>query len=298
MISAPLPVRSYAEANAELVKAFERWLVMRNYSASTQAPYLGVIRSFAASLGPDSIAAANNRTLRVFLAQESPSPERYQRLRIALRSFYEFLTFAGVVCASPAAPIRCPKLRPRSLPRCLSETEVERLIGCAESLRDRALLELLYASGIRAGELKNLLVRDLNLGSGTLIVKRCKGDKDRLAMVGSKAVEALRSYLGERKSGPVFLNRRDRGPLRGKDGVYRVVAAAAKRAGLTGVHPHTLRHTFATVLLNRGADIRYVQELLGHVRISTTQIYTHSAIVDLAKVHARFHPKGDSPCRK
>lgn len=284
------PVQSFAESNQHLVEAFERWLVAKNYSASTHSQYIKTARKFASHVDSRDITAADIRTLRDFLAEHSRTPNIYRATRIALRAFYKFLQLGGRVSMSPAARIGARK-QARRVPRFLPETDVENLIYATVSLRDRALIELLYASGLRAQEVCNLDIEDLQLSAGTFRVRRGKGDKDRVAMVGRKAVEALSFYLGKRKSGPVFLSRSGKRLVTAT--VYQVVRNVARHAGLDGVHPHTLRHSFATVLMDHGADIRHVQELLGHERISTTAIYLHSTIANLRKVHERCHPHSE-----
>jgi site-specific recombinase XerD len=287
-VTASAPIRSCAHANQGLVEAFERWLLVKNFAHTTRQAYVSAVHAFVDFLGAASVGDADRTALRIFLARDNPVPSRYGTLLLALRSFYKFLTLAGVADASPAQLIARPKLRPRPVPRCLTEKEAERLIAGANSLRDRALIELLYASGLRASEATKLEIQNLDLASGVLRVERGKGNKDRIALLGSKAVAALREYLGARASGRVFLNSRGR-PI-GYQSVRQIVATAAERAGLKGVHPHTLRHTFATVLLNRGADLRYVQELVGHERLSTTAVYLHVAIENLVGVYGRCHP--------
>lgn len=225
--------------------------------------------------------------MRIFLAERGKSPATYIAFRCALRSFFRFLKLAGAADNSSAELLARPKTAHR-LPRCLAEPEMDRLLSLVNSPRDRALLELLYASGLRASEIANLNVTDVNLGSGTLRVRRGKGGKDRVGVFGRKAAHALKVYLTGRTRGPVFRNSLS-GRIR-TEMIRKIVKKAARRAGLSGVHPHTLRHTFATVLLNRGLDIRYVQELLGHASLSTTAIYLHTAIDDIVKTHARCHP--------
>jgi site-specific recombinase XerD len=296
-VSGEALVRSFAEFNRALTEGFERWLLAKNFSSSTRKRYTRTANEFREFLGAQSIAAADLRTMRAFLSERGKSPSVYQGLRVGLRSLYLFLAVARVITASPASLIRRPKIT-RPLPRCLTENEVDRLITSAGSPRDRALLETLYASGLRCGEAANLDVEDLDLKSGTLRVIGGKGNKDRVGIFGSKAADALRVYLGRRKRGPAFLNARG-GRINTKL-IRKIVAGAAGRASLAGVHTHTLRHTFATVLLDRGADILYICELLGHVRISTTAIYLHTSIAHHAKVieachpHSRMEPNDES----
>lgn len=285
------PIRSFAFANEELIEGFDRWLLIRNCARSTRKNYRHVLAQFMAFLRSESAIAADRKMLRRFLTDRvagGANANQLCRCRSVLRSFYKWLRLAGVVHESPAQFMFAPKYT-RKLPRFLSEKEVERLIASAESPRNRAILELLYASGLRRSECANLCLEEVKLGSGTLMVRRGKGGKDRLVPFGSKAALALRRYLRGRRAGPAFLG--IRGCLNANT-IARVVTDAARRAGLAGVSTHTLRHSFATHLLNRGADIRYVQELLGHSSVGTTQIYTHVAIGDLIKTYGRCHPRG------
>ena len=286
-----LPIESFAGSNMHLVERFEQWLSVKNYSPGTRTHSVRALRAFCKSMGAEAIMTADTRRLRVYLAQFGGSPSVYERHRQALRLFYRLLVLGKMIKASPAESLSRPRaLRQRPLPRCLTEKEVNRLIEHAGSARDRALLELLYASGLRRAEVSNLDISDLDLRGGTLMVRGGKGNKDGLALLGSYAVQALRKYLRGRRNGPVFLNAR--GNRLSGHMIWQAVVATAKRAGLSDVHVHALRHSFATVLLNRGADIRHVQELLRHERISTTAIYLRTAIGDLARAHKRFHPHG------
>jgi site-specific recombinase XerD len=290
--SASSPVRSFAKSNNEFLEACMRYLELRNYPLPTRQAYRKSLEKFLRFVGPESVLDAEQSAIRQFFAElrvKGASANAIYRHRGMLRTFYRFLTLSEQFDRlSPAQFIEIPKLPPRRLPRCLSEREFERLLAEANSPRDRALLELAYASGLRRAELAKLQIEDINLLSGTLMVRRGKGGKDRLGMVGSKAVEALSAYIGTRTRGPVFLNRR--GKNLAAEAIGRVVRETGRRGGLA-VHPHMLRHSFATTLLNRGMDIRYIQELLGHVSVGTTQIYIHTAIADLAAVHARFFPR-------
>jgi integrase/recombinase XerD len=285
---AAAPVRSYARANKELVNAFWRYATARNYAVTTRESYVKVLRKFLDFISSQSVLAVDAHTVRSFLAEhraKGGSAQSLCFLRGTLRTFYKFLVIGGVTRSSPAERINVPKM-PHRLLRCLSETEVERILAAAKSARDRAVLELLYASGLRRGELAKLQVSDLNLDRGTLVVRGGKGNKDRVGYFGTKATDAIRTHLSGREHGLLFHVHRDT--------IARIVSQAAKRAGIMGVHTHTFRHAFATHLLNRGADLRYVQELLGHVNVKTTQLYTHSAIADLMRVHTKCHPRGDS----
>jgi len=206
------------------------------------------------------------------------------------------------VTADPTDRLESPKV-PRRLPDFLDLEEVTRLLESPDSSRplywrDRAILELLYASGVRVSELVELPLSELDLDEGLATIFG-KGAKERLVPIGGPARRALERYLRDvrptldrgKGAGRVFLNARG-SPLR-RESVWTLVAEAAKRAGITKhVSPHTLRHTFATHLVEGGADLAAVQELLGHADISTTQIYTHLDRDYLREVHKRYHPRG------
>jgi integrase/recombinase XerC len=286
------PVRSFAQANRELADAFDRYMVVRNYAATTQKFYSKVLRDFLEFIRAESVAGVDTRVIRSFLAEhraKGAGAGTVSGLRSALRAFYKFLVFGGIVRASPAQHIEIPKAS-RKLPRCPSEREVERLIQACVTLRDRALIEFLYASGLRAAEVANLRLDEMDLDGGKLMVRHGKGNRDRLAFLGTYAAQAIGAYIGRRRRGPLFLN--PLGHAIGPRTIGKIVRETAERAGLPGLHTHSLRHAFATHLLNRGAGIRYVQELLGHVSVSTTHIYTHTAIADLVRAHSTFHPHG------
>ncbi len=279
---------SQHKRNRILVAGFENWMIARNFAASTRSIYARTARAFIHHIGSASVR--DKAAIRSFLVEVSKDATRsgQSHVRCELRSFYKFLALAGVVSAGLRVSIPALKV-PQRLPRVLTEEEVERLLGSAERPLDRALLELAYATGLRLAELLNLRIEDLDFHSGSVLVRQGKGNKDRKGYFGSRASEALVSYLKNRSEGPIFLGTLGRGLSR--RGLYYIVRRAAERAGLEGVHPHTLRHCFATHLLNRGADIRHVQDLLGHKNLSATQIYTHMSIVDLRREHSRFHPR-------
>jgi len=279
---------SQHKKNRILVAGFENWMIARNFAAGTRRIYVRTARAFVDHIGSASVR--DKAAIRSFLVEVSKDATRggQSNVRCRLRSFYKFLALAGIVSAGLRVSIPTLKV-PGRLPRVLTEEEVERLLGSAERPLDKALLEFAYATGLRLAEILNLRIEDLDFHSGSLLVRQGKGNKDRKGYFGSKASEALVSYLKNRSEGPVFLGKLGRGLSR--IGVYYIVRRAAERAGLEGVHPHTFRHCFATHLLNRGADIRYVQELLGHKNLSETQIYTHMSIVDLRREHSRSHPR-------
>jgi site-specific recombinase XerD len=286
VVTEPLPVTSFAKANQDLAAAFDRYLIARNYSTSTRHLYARVLSDFLYFLAAQSVIDVDRRTVLRFFAQHrvddgAGSP---RVLRSALRAFYKFLMLCGIARISPAQYIDVPKIEHR-LQRCLSEREAASVLASGYTPRQTAILELAYATGLRRSELAKLEVTDLDLKRCTLRVRGGKGNKDRVGYFGSKALQALRAHLAGRETGSLFGV--------GCRTIGRVVRLAGRRAGLDGVHTHSLRHAFATHLLNRGVDLRYVQELMGHVSLRTTQLYTHTAIADLERVHRKCHPRGD-----
>lgn len=229
-----------------------------------------------------------------FLAGKGYKRSTMVRKISAIRSFLRFLVKEGLEVPG----FDPPHLRvERGLPKFLSVDEVSRMMeGGGASERDKAIVELLYATGIRVGELCALDLTDLDMEEGVLRIREGKGGKGRIVPVGSKALDAIEEYLRVRgkEDGPLFLNRF--GGRISDRLVRRVVRRMADKAGFgKGVSPHTLRHSFATHLLERGADLRSVQEMLGHSSLSTTQIYTHVTVKRLKEVYDRAHPraKGD-----
>lgn len=244
------------------------------------------------------------REFLAYLYAQNYTKSTTARKLATLRSFYKFLIRRGMVSANPLSAIRTPKQEKR-LPKCLDLEQVQRLLeapGDADLLssRDRAMLEVLYSSGIRVSELVELEMSDMDLQEGVLRV-RGKGRKDRLTPIGSQAIHALNRYFELRRSDPrcqgpaaarVFLNKH--GQSLSTRSVRRKLDKYLVQAGLDpGISPHTLRHSFATHLLNNGADLRSVQELLGHQSLSTTQIYTHLTTGRMKEVYDHAHPRAD-----
>lgn len=237
----------------------------------------------------------------LLLCADSEKPATRARLLSAARRFYQFLILSGARRDDPTARMAAPRLG-RRLPETLSERHVEILLDAPDTstllgLRDRSLLEVLYASGLRVSELVGLTLQQLDLVSG-LVKTVGKGNKERLVPLGELALEWLQRYLNEARPhllggaqcDHVFVTRR-KGPMTRQMAWYLIVRYA-EREGLPKLGPHTLRHAFATHLVNHGADLRVVQLLLGHADISTTQIYTHVARERLKQLHAQHHPRG------
>ena len=249
-------------------------------------------------------------TIREFLAYlyaQNYTKSTTARKLATLRSFFKYLIRRGVCSASPLTTIRTPKQEKR-LPKCLDLEQVQKLLDAPDDgellgARDKAMLEVLYSSGIRVSELVELEVQDIDLQEGILRV-RGKGRKDRLTPIGSQAIKAVQRYFELRSADPklspnqggqrVFLNKH--GESLSTRSVRRKLDKYLIEAGLDpGISPHTLRHSFATHLLNNGADLRSVQELLGHQSLSTTQIYTHLTTTRIKQVYDAAHPRaGDT----
>ncbi len=275
--------------------------IERRMSAHTLDAYrrdLDALVAWTAAQGVDDLAAVHSEQLRAFIAAEHRrglSPKSLQRRLSACRSFYQWLLKHGVVVASPAAGIRAPKA-PRKLPQVLDVDEAVQLVELPTDVplgvRDRAILELFYSSGLRLSELCALRWRDLDLADG-LVTVLGKGSKQRSVPVGSHARKALDDWRRESRGQP------DAAVFPGRGGATITPRAVqlrlrqlAQRQGLfKRVHPHLLRHSFASHVLESSGDLRGVQELLGHADIATTQIYTHLDYQHLAKVYDGAHPR-------
>ncbi len=297
-----MPTRT-AQATADAVDAFATHLrVERHASPHTLRAYLADVRQFLEAAGAGRLAAVGPDAVRHWLRTLDGAAERTSIARklAAVRSFFRFCTRTGRLTRDPTAGIVTPRVR-RSLPTHLSLDDVDRLLRVPRGdslagLRDRAMLELLYSSGLRVSELVGLDWERLDAESGAVRVLG-KGRKERVVPVGRPALRALESYRVACASaglaatrGPVFRNRAGgRLTARSVDRLMaRHVAAAGTPAKAT---PHALRHTFATHLLGGGADLRAIQELLGHASLSTTQRYTHVDLRRLMDAYDRAHPR-------
>ncbi len=278
----------------------------RGLSDNTLAAYRTDLRNLARWLGNNkTLLAAKREDLLGYLswcAAQGRSPRSSARSLSALRRFYRYQVREGRLKEDPSARIDAPKLG-HQLPVSLTEKEVERLLESPDTetllgLRDRAMLELLYATGLRVSELVNLRFEQLNLRQGLVRVTG-KGHKERLVPLGEQAVEWLQRYLEEARpelsqgtlSSELFLTRRGGAPSR--QAFWYALRRCCRVARIDKhLSPHTLRHAFATHLLNHGADLRVVQMLLGHSDLSTTQIYTHVARERLKQLHGEHHPRG------
>lgn len=234
--------------------------------------------------------------------QQGNKPHSTARLLSTIRRFYQYLIRQGRITSDPSALIEAPKLG-RPLPKSLTEDDVESLlaappVGERLGLRDRTMLELIYACGLRVSELVGLRLDQINMNQGLVRIMG-KGGKERLVPMGEECQEWLVRYiqhtrpelLGGQLSDAVFVTRRGEGMTR--QAFWHIIKRYARQAGISKpLSPHTLRHAFATHLLNHGADLRVLQMLLGHSDLSTTQIYTHVARERLKALHAQHHPRG------
>jgi integrase/recombinase XerD len=284
--------------------------VERGLSAATIRAYRSDLEDFAAARGSatgwDRSEDAAVRYLAARTRRGRPhdpglAPTSLRRRAASLRGFYRFTFGEGVITIDVAQHIDLPK-QPRLLPDTLTVAEVEALLEAAPDVRARALLELLYAAGLRVSEATGLDREDLSLDGGFVRVIG-KGDRERLVPVGDVALDWLRLWIdearpvllelgraGTERGGPLFVG--DRGGRLARQQAFAIVRAATTAAGIRGrISPHTLRHSFATHLLEGGADLRIVQELLGHASISTTQLYTHLTGERVKEVYARAHPR-------
>ena len=352
-------VKSFARENLELAAKFDQWLEAQSYSPHTRRAYASLTSYLCEFVAERSLLELRHFDVREFIAhlyRRDLSSASLARQLSGLKLFFGFLQIGGAVPVNVATLIKSRKIG-RKLPRYLSIEETERLIGAAETLRDKGMLEIFYSTGCRLSEVSGMRFEHVDFESRTIRVIG-KGDKERIVLFGRPAKEAILAYLDGRKDGFLFRDDSPRAshiyqavyrakpnkeietlywkghwqvgadsklhykwlgkvsevtreqaleklaaiavnftqrpksdkPLSPRH-IWRIVRRAALAAGLTGVHPHTLRHSFATHLLTRGADLRTVQELLGHSSISTTQIYTHLSLVDVRESHRKFHPR-------
>ena len=301
-----------------IVRAIRTYLdhlsVERGLAANTLTSYRRDLRRYQAyldELGIESLDAVTEATVTSFLVRlregdaDHPalSSTSAARTVVAVRGFHKFAVSDGLATSDPAASVKPPSPAKR-LPKALPLSDVEAILeaagaaGTTLALRDRALLEVLYGTGARISEAVGLDVDDLDTVDGTVLL-RGKGSKERLVPVGSYALEAVDAYLVRGRpelvaagSGTAALFLNARGGRLSRQSAWAVLVRAAERAGVTrDVSPHTLRHSFATHLLDGGADVRVVQELLGHASVTTTQVYTLVTVDNLREVFATAHPR-------
>ena len=299
---------SAAAENQELLERFldALWLE-HGLAENTLKAYRADLEALAAHLSKQDVflAGASAHHLQMFLHtlfQRNVSARTVARCLSTLRRFYRYLLRENRIAEDPTAEIAAPKLG-RPLPTSLTEQEVEELLSAPDirtdlGLRDRTMLEMLYATGLRVSELVNLRMTEVDINAGVVRVVG-KGGKERLVPLGESAIEYLERYviqsradlLRGRRSDALFVTKRA-GPMT-RQACWQMIKRHGLVAGIrTPLSPHTMRHAFATHLLNHGADLRSVQMLLGHSDLSTTQIYTHVAQERLKKLHEKHHPRG------
>ncbi|MCZ6537631.1 MAG: site-specific tyrosine recombinase XerD [Gammaproteobacteria bacterium] len=292
-------------------KTIDRFLdaiwMERGLSVNTLAAYRADILCLSRWLEEQDVklSAARHSDLLAFLAWRAESgarPRSTARQLSSFRRFFRYLVREGEVDDDPTARIAMPKIG-RALPQSMTEEEVEALLEAPDVTdplghRDRAMLEVLYATGLRVSELINLRIGQANLNQGVIRIVG-KGDKERLIPLGEESQRWLRDFIDgprmeillERQTDSIFPTRR--GSCMTRQAFWHIIRRYAKKSGFgRKLSPHTLRHAFATHLLNHGADLRVVQMLLGHSDLSTTQIYTHVARERIKELHGRHHPRG------
>jgi len=293
------------------IEKFEHYLsVEKNLSPHTQRNYVSDLHQFKDFLESEhpgiSITAIDNMTIRSYLGSlyKKNRKSSIARKLASLRTFFKFLLKVGILKENPASTVSTPRLE-KHVPSFLTIDEMFALLNMPDEtklagIRDKAILETLYSSGLRVSELVEMNEDDLDLNLGIIKVMG-KGRKERIVPIGSKAIEALNNYLSSRKkmgkyplssslNPPLLLNQRG-GRLTTRS-VARIINRYVEQCGLLkNISPHSLRHTFATHMLDAGADLRAIQELLGHVSLSTTQKYTHVSISKLMEVYDKAHPK-------
>jgi integrase/recombinase XerD len=301
---------SNANKQLDLIDVFLDRLWMNNgLSENTLSAYRSDLRGFLSWLrqrGKGGLLVAEDDDLQGYLGcrfQAGMSPRSAARLLSSLKRFYRYQLMEGNIAKDPSALLDTPKLG-RPLPKILNEADVEHLLEAPltdipRELRDRTMLEFMYACGLRVSELINIKLDQINMQQGVLRI-RGKGGKERLVPIGEQALHWIGRYLIEAR--PAFLKRlsttewlfvTNRGTPMTRQAFWYLIKRYAYRAGIDKeLSPHTLRHAFATHLLNHGADLRVVQMLLGHSDLSTTQIYTHIARARLKKLHSKHHPRG------
>ncbi|TKB75280.1 MAG: tyrosine recombinase XerC [Nitrospira sp.] len=298
----------------DAIHAFMTFLDLeRHASHETVRNYVSDLRQFQTfmkaehsglpMIGPATVQTESIRAYLHWLDRKREKSTSIARKLASLRSFYRYLQREGLVGHNPAEAIRTPK-QPKHLPRVLSKDDAAALMEfpadqAGSPLRDTALLETLYSTGARVSELVGINLDDLSASEG-LIRLRGKGRKERMVPIGAVAVKAIHNYRASLKPAtvkqqpaPIFLNHRG-GRLTTRS-VARIVARYSGRLTGGSVSPHTLRHSFATHLLDEGADLRSIQEMLGHVSLSTTQKYTHLAMDQLLAVYDKAHPRAGRP---
>jgi integrase/recombinase XerD len=288
-----------------LIHDFSEYLrIEKRYSPHTVSGYcsdLGRFSNFASDRKIDSLNTSDIREFLIFLREKGLSGASIARCLSSIKSFFKYLCLDKQLENNPAEILNTPKSY-RNLPNVLSSQDIDNLLNCPDKksflgLRNKAMLEILYATGLRVSELVNLKVSELDLEVGCIRTMG-KGSKERMVPIGSMAKKAVNNYL--LNSRPALMKGQNaeeifvtkRGGCMTRQGFWKLLKRYAIQSNIqASVSPHILRHAFATHLLERGADLRSVQQMLGHSDISTTQIYTHILKGRLLKIHKQFHPR-------
>lgn len=288
-----------AGMDADVDRFLTHLVVERRASGHTVAAYRRDLARLVADMGPRSSADVKPQHVRDFagrLHARGLAPRSVARHLSSVRSFFDYLVRHGELGANPATGVRAPKQQQR-LPKTMDPDQTAQLFSerteSAIDIRDRAMLELLYGSGLRLAELVAIDIRDLDLANGFVTVTG-KGNKTRVVPIGETARNAVQAWLDKRPEAsgrdPLFTSR-GRRRMSARNIQLRLKKIAVRTTGTDGVHPHLLRHSFASHLLESSGDLRAVQELLGHADVSTTQVYTHLDFQHLAKVYDAAHPR-------
>jgi len=300
------PEAAVSIANQDHIDLFvdAMWLES-GLSKNTLSAYRSDMNRFAKFIGNKELTASEQSDVQKFLSlmmAEGAKASSSARVLSTLRRFYRYQVRENRIALDPCAQVLSPK-QGRPLPKAMSEQQVEDLLNAPDiqtslGVRDRAMLETLYATGLRVSELVELTLLEISLQAGVLRIVG-KGNKERLVPLGEQAVDWIERYqqdarselLKQKRSDAMFVTTRGAGMTR--QAFWHIIKKHALKAGIEqGLSPHTLRHAFATHLINHGADLRSVQMLLGHADLSTTQIYTHIARERLQSMHAQHHPRG------
>lgn len=292
----------------QLLDSFLTYLTIeKGLSKNTLESYGRDVRKFLAHLEQRQIITVHDikyESILDFLSsfkKQGFSDTTTVRTIVSIKQFFKYLLLEKIIKEDPTAQIQTPKMK-KSIPGVISLEDVEKILNAPvdntpEGLRDLAMLEVLYATGIRVSELINLKLNEVNFEMGFVIVYG-KGSKERIVPIGGQAQDKLKTYMAEsraallkqREAKELFVTRRGKGMTR--QGFWKLIKNYALKTGITkDISPHTLRHSFATHLLERGADLRTIQIMLGHSDISTTQIYTHVENERLKEIHKKYHPR-------
>lgn len=288
--------RSFAEQNRDLAASFERYMVIRGWSPATRRAYRDTVGRLTGMLGSRSVLDVSRtdiRELQSRLLDRGLSDSSLSIHAAAIRAFYKFLRAAELMQVDPTLRMKMRK-SPRRLQRLLTVEEIERLIAAAETPFERAIVEVLYATAVRVSEVVKIRLEQVNFASQIITVRKGKGNKDRIVPFGEHARAALCVYLAERAEGFLFEHKTK--PY-STDRIRQVLREMAVRANVRGVSPHAFRRAAGTHLLQHGADLRAVQEYLGHEDLSTTaRCYTLLQCSDLQRVYEKAHPhaKGEN----